>query len=521
MGRPKRHRERIQSQLESVRAKNINGILVRTLKEDFGCSRVESEVLAGRSTLWLASLGAVAVPGEVRLSVPATQSRKYSRARRTLVTVSAVSVGEDTEVWEAYGLAVMQRRRILRWLYEIFRQGGWGSLKEVAAWANLTPTALGARLRLPREHGVWLPHVGGPPPDDKALALEPWLIDRYLTDGVIGSFKEQFGLAQSTWEALMRRFTRVVGWDCDLDTVAHDTHISPLEAEQMVQLAEKHRRNPLLTQLLASYSRGGDPSFQGAIERELVEEFGLSPLAARLFHNWLREFAARMGRTLLQEGEMLFFAVSAAEGPRAELAEAEHVAVRLKFFTAADGEVGLTTQVSKLKFDRILRYATEARAQGALLTLPDIAVIMGIHADTVQRHLAARPDVVVPTRGRVKDIGPGITHKAEIVELYLSMHTETEIVERTGHSYESVEAYLREFARIVILSDKGMNTVMIRRVTGRSMSLVEAYLELYKRYNKPDYYFRLGQLKNVFARDELLTEKGGPSTLSPIGGADR
>jgi hypothetical protein len=38
---------------------------------------------------------------------------------------------------------------------------------------------------------------------------------------------------------------------------------------------------------------------------------------------------------------------------------------------------------------------------------------------------------VVPTRGRMRDIGRGVTHKTWIVELYLQMHSETEIVERT------------------------------------------------------------------------------------------
>jgi len=122
----------------------------------------------------------------------------------------------------------------------------------------------------------------------------------------------------------------------------------------------------------------------------------------------------------------------------------------------------------------------------------------------------AHPEVVVPTRGRVKDIGRGVSHKVQIVELYLQMHTETEIVDRTGHSYESVEAYLKEFARVVTLADQGMNPVMIRRVTGRSMTLVEAYLDLYRRYDEPDYHFRLAQIRQVFARDRSDDPKKGP-----------
>lgn len=128
------------------------------------------------------------------------------------------------------------------------------------------------------------------------------------------------------------------------------------------------------------------------------------------------------------------------------------------------------------------------------MTLPDLAVPMGIHVDAIRRQLSAHLEVVVPIRGRMKDIGRGVTHKTKIVELYLEMHTETEIVEHTGHTYESVEAYLKEFARVVTLANQGLNPMMTQGVTGRSMALVQAYLDLYRRYDQPGYYFRLAQL---------------------------
>jgi hypothetical protein len=146
-----------------------------------------------------------------------------------------------------------------------------------------------------------------------------------------------------------------------------------------------------------------------------------------------------------------------------------------------------------------------------VLTLPDLSVLMGIHTSAIQHQIAQHPTVVVPTRGRVKDIGRGVTHKARIVELYLQMHSETEIQDRTGHSYAAIEQYLRDFARVVTLADRGLNAVMIRRVMGRSMTLVEAYLDLYRRYDQPPYLFRLAQVRRVFAREEAVAdEKGGP-----------
>ncbi|HHW41246.1 MAG TPA: DUF1670 domain-containing protein [Syntrophomonadaceae bacterium] len=104
--------------------------------------------------------------------------------------------------------------------------------------------------------------------------------------------------------------------------------------------------------------------------------------------------------------------------------------------------MGSRQWIVSLKFGCLLRFATEAWAQGAPLTLHDLAVLMGIHVDAIRRQLSVHLEVVMPTRGRVKDIGLGVKKKKRIVKLYLEMHIETEIVENNGNTYESVGAYL-------------------------------------------------------------------------------
>lgn len=519
MGRLRRYRERIQFEMNSVRAKSVRALLCRTLQSDYGRSRLEAAVLAERSLQWLTPLGVAQVPGQVWLSVPATRSRRYARSKRRLVRLTAVDVGEDSEVWESFGLAAMQRRRLLRWLLEIHRQGGWASLRELAAWANLTPTALGVRLQSLRELGVWLPHVGGAEGGEDPLGPEAWLVEQYLQSGQVEVWRPTFALTIGAWEMVLRRFAAVL----EAAEVGHEPEAitsqvgsSLLEVKQFLAVGRKHRRKRSLRELRVSY--GGlirAESGEATIEAELRKQYGFSRVAARLYHQELQKLAAHLGAERLCEGELVFFAIACEEGARAKLAEARHVPVRLSYFAPEDANRGpdsvTPTRVAELKFGRILRYATEARAQGGLLTLPDLAVLLGIHVDAIRRQLASHPEVVVPTRGRIKDIGRGVSHKSRIVELYLQMHTETEIVERTGHSYESVEAYLREFARIVTLADRGMNAVMIRRITGRSMTLVEAYLELYRRYERPEYHFRLAQLRRIFTRDDVPGEKKGSS----------
>ena len=50
---------------------------------------------------------------------------------------------------------------------------------------------------------------------------------------------------------------------------------------------------------------------------------------------------------------------------------------------------------------------------------------------------------ILPTRGNIHDIGPGVSHAEKIISLYLQGYTETEIKLKTGHAYESIEDYLR------------------------------------------------------------------------------
>jgi hypothetical protein len=259
----------------------------------------------------------------------------------------------------------------------------------------------------------------------------------------------------------------------------------------------------------------------------LEKEHGMPLAVGRVYYRRLQELADVLqrewegiegegrgrgqgqGEEYINEGEMIFLAISAEEGPRTRLSEGKILPVCLEYFSRGDLEIGgpwckHKNRLCDLKSTRIQRYASQAFEQGALLSLPDIAMLMGIGVDTVRNLIKAKANdgVIIPTRGLIKDIGRGVSHKCKIIELYLQMYTETEIVDRSGHTYESIEAYIKEFARVVILSGSGLNAVMIRQVTGRSMTLVNAYLDLYRKYDEnPDYVFRLEHIKRSFGRD--------------------
>lgn len=108
----------------------------------------------------------------------------------------------------------------------------------------------------------------------------------------------------------------------------------------------------------------------------------------------------------------------------------------------------------------------------------------------------------MPTRGNLADMGPGIFHMTRVVELYLQGYTETQIKHRTGHSYESIEAYLKTFATYVGLCERGLPLPLIRKTMGRSLRTVRTCASLYQRFNLPEYQWMLTRIRQLFTREE-------------------
>src|SRR5207244_12965145 len=115
--------------------------------------------------------------------------------------------------------------------------------------------------------------------------------------------------------------------------------------------------------------------------------------------------------------------------------------------------------------------------------------------------------VAAPTRGQIRDIGRGVTHKAEIVQLYLWGLQFTEIETRTRHSEGAIKRYLADFRQIAALYARGASVPEIRAASGRSASVIAEYIGIYERARREfPAAPRLHDLLDVEAR---RTKKGG------------
>ena len=83
--------------------------------------------------------------------------------------------------------------------------------------------------------------------------------------------------------------------------------------------------------------------------------------------------------------------------------------------------------------------------------------------------------------GQIRDIGPGVSHKARVVQLYLWGLQFTEIERRTRHSEDAIRRYLADFRQIAALYARGASIPEVRAATGRSASVIGEYIAIYER----------------------------------------
>jgi hypothetical protein len=90
------------------------------------------------------------------------------------------------------------------------------------------------------------------------------------------------------------------------------------------------------------------------------------------------------------------------------------------------------------------------------------------------------------TRGTKHDMGPGLSHKTIIIDLYFKGYTFSEIERQTNHSETSVKRYLMDFLQIASLYQQKFTKNQIRLIAKRSDRLVREYIGLYDTYRQQD-----------------------------------
>lgn len=220
-------------------------------------------------------------------------------------------------------------------------------------------------------------------------------------------------------------------------------------------------------------------SAEEAIINQISRDFNLAPFMARTYFQQMQAYFEHYLDRQADIGQMTFLAVSVDSPPGQPVAACQQVTISLTL-DCPDDLVALGQGLAELRRQKIQRLTQEAQEQGALLTQEDLARLLGSSRSTIKRDIAQlrASGIDVPTRGQVKDIGRGVSHKSQIVGDWLAGYTFSQIQKRRWHALSSIERYCRDFQRVIHLPYHGLSVTDIRHSTGLSERLIGEYLAL-------------------------------------------
>jgi len=175
----------------------------------------------------------------------------------------------------------------------------------------------------------------------------------------------------------------------------------------------------------------------------------------------------------------------------------ESVMVYLPLVTRSDVEkrvfVKAGTKNSNYVVNRVRDIVTMSRLvksaweQDGMLSQAELCVLMNRSLTTMCKYIAEyeahHPDDPLPLKGYILDQGSRPTHKGIILNLYEQGIDPTEIAQRTNHGLDAVDRYIKAYERVKGLYIKHLNRAEIKKVTGLSLKVVDAYLSIAKHFH--------------------------------------
>ncbi|KQC11686.1 MAG: hypothetical protein APR63_12240 [Desulfuromonas sp. SDB] len=186
----------------------------------------------------------------------------------------------------------------------------------------------------------------------------------------------------------------------------------------------------------------------------------------------------------IQNGQLVWMAVPVDEYPQRgkTLAQTRMKPVILSMNTDADiDHIAHGFDTSTLRKKRLKRLVDEAFDQGALLSQLDLAMLLGVSDAVVSKYVnqIQKEGHLLPTRGNIHDMSGAITHKREIITLYLDGYLTPAIAAKTNHSKEAVDRYIRDYHKVETLWMHGITELQqISHLSHLSARVAQQYIDL-------------------------------------------
>jgi hypothetical protein len=186
----------------------------------------------------------------------------------------------------------------------------------------------------------------------------------------------------------------------------------------------------------------------------------------------------------LRYGQLVWMAVPVDEYPQRgkSIVQTRMKPVILTYLAAEDIESIRQGFASRqLRINRMVRWCQQAYDQGALLTQLDLAVLLNVCDKVVSDYVNEYQKTtgkILPTRGNIHDMSGAITHKREIITLYLQGHLTPTIARKTRHSKEAVDRYIRDYESVKIVRKATPDIDEMSQITHLSKRVIQQYLDL-------------------------------------------
>jgi hypothetical protein len=232
----------------------------------------------------------------------------------------------------------------------------------------------------------------------------------------------------------------------------------------------------------------------------LQEGYSLSPVEAQVLAQRVQQLVDAQLGVSRQPGQVTYQAIDAKEPPGKPLRLCRKVPVHLTVMADGDAVVWGTQGPAALRQARVHRLIYEALMQGGALSQEDLACLLGTSLKTIKRIFAfyRQQNQRLPSRGEIQDIGRGVSHKIPVIRRYVYDLSLSNISRALGmHGIPSMARYLRHFALVMILEDRGLAPEQMQSIIGISQNLIEQYRTLYNELNVPENERTLQRLKGT------------------------
>lgn len=137
---------------------------------------------------------------------------------------------------------------------------------------------------------------------------------------------------------------------------------------------------------------------------------------------------------------------------------------------------------------RHARLLDQALAQGGVLAQSDLVALGLASGSQVARdiqHVQKAEERQLPYRGTVQDIGPTMSHKADVARLLEAGYLEPEIGRKLSpvHNLRSVERYAQAYKNVLKLLDKDLAPAEIASILSISPGLLQRYLAIVQEHH--------------------------------------